>query len=101
GWSWAPACAAAGRRDRRTRQSIRARPVLDQRDRPRLARLEADRRACRDVEVLSGRAGAVEVERSVRLVEGVVATHLDRAVASARDLERRARAPGVELDLAG
>src|SRR5215470_3477084 len=66
----------------------------------RLAGLEAHRGSGGDVEPHAARRGAIELQRGVGLEEVVVRTHLDRAVAGIGDAEGRARAAGVELDLA-
>src|SRR5271166_3928067 len=67
----------------------------------RLSRLEARRRAGRDIEAAAARLRAVEAQRRVRLEEMIVRAHLDRPVAGIGDLDLDGRAAGVQLDLAG
>ena len=69
--------------------------------RPALARLEADRRARRDVETVAVGGPAVEHQGAVGLEEVVVAADLDRPVAGVRDRQLDGGAALVERDLPG
>src|SRR6185295_4578216 len=70
------------------------------RDRPCLAGLETHGGARGDVQVVSDRGVAIEVERRVRRRERIVASDLDGTITSARHGQRRPRTPFVELDVA-
>src|SRR6202011_6282436 len=65
-----------------------------------LARLEAHRRAGRDVEAHAARLLAIEFERRVGLEEMIMRTHLNRPVAGVGHRQPHGLAPGVERDLA-
>lgn len=69
---------------------------LDERDGLGVAGLESHRRAGRDVEAAAVRQLTVERELRVRLDEVVMASHLDRSVPCARDLDPDASPPFVE-----
>ena len=68
----------------------------DQLDRARLPRLEADRRARRDVQAEPARRRAIEAQPGVGLGEVVVRPDLDGSIAGVRHLELDGRAPLVQ-----
>src|SRR5262249_5114335 len=73
----------------------------DERDRLRLARLEADRRAGGDVEPHAVRRLAVERQRGVGLDEVIVGADLNWPIAGVGDLQVRGSPLGVRGDLSG
>src|SRR5258706_10937766 len=66
----------------------------------RIAGLEPDGGAGRNVEPLAVGGEPLESKRPVRLGEVVVRSHLDRPVAGVHDPDPGHGAPGVELDVA-
>src|SRR5947209_9572967 len=72
-----------------------AAPDRDERDRLRLARLEADGGPGRHVEPLTVRRRAIELERAVRFDEVIMASDLDRSIAGVLHFEPKALAPRV------
>src|SRR5258708_1144905 len=67
---------------------------------PGLARLEAHRRAGRNVEAHAARLLALEFQRRIGLEEMVVAADLDRPVARIGDRDRHGLAARIERDVA-
>ena len=86
----------AGKADDAARPGIGDKPHL-----ARLPRLEAGRGSGRDVEAEAPRLFAIELQRTIGLVEMVVRADLDRPVAGIGDDQGHDRPADVHFDLAG